>query len=186
MEKKCKLSSEEEHESSDYDSSESTILLDLFNEIMDMEGQMSEGGPNHKEDGCERNKTSCDKTLRAVRKLVLGKEKKDPEYERIEIQFDRHRVPKDDKLHFRQYPEIIDDITMTPVAKKLFIRSGAYPFQGTIDDSTLVNAMVQLARVLHHNYIRLEYFEFTSFAIHGTYSEHRENACVSIKGKRIK
>jgi len=167
----------------DFGSADSTILLDLFNDIMDLESELAQGDPTSYAEECGRSKTVCANSLKAVRKLVQDSS---PPYELIEIQFDRHKTPKADKLHFIQRPEVIDDHSQSlATTKKLFIRTGAYPFtSGSITDSTLVDAMAKIARVLNHNWIFMDDFEFTSFAIHGTYSDHRENAWVSIKGCR--
>jgi hypothetical protein len=191
MDRKRKAVSEHEEISveEDYGTSECTVLIDLFNDILDLEFQVSEGKPDHSADDCGRSKTACAKTLKAFRSIILGTKDEDgvePSYDTIEVQFDRHRVARTEKLHFDQYPEIIDATIGNPAVKKLFLRTGEYPFTTSITDSTLMDGMVKIARVLAHNWITLEHFTFTSFAIHGTYGEHRENAWVSIQGRRIK
>jgi hypothetical protein len=167
----------------DFGSANATVLLDLFKDIMALESELARGDPMSYSDECKRSKTSCKDSLEAVRKIVQDAS---PPYEEFEVQFDRHKTPRDDLLHFVQRPTVVKDLGGGTEKRTLFLRTGTYPFiSGSITDSSLVDAMARVARVLHHNWMSMEDFEFTEFSIHGTYGDHRENAWVSIKGRRI-
>lgn len=182
--KKRKSSETEEGEKlEDFGSSDSTVLLDLFKDIMDIESEIARGDPKSYSEECGRSKTACANSMEIMRKIV---QESDPPYELIDIRFDRHRAPRADALHFVEIPGVIDqrkyDIGKE---RKLFICTGVYPFiSGSITDSTLVDAMAKIARILNHNWIFMDDFEFTSFSIHGTYGERRENAWIAITGRK--
>lgn len=173
-------SSDSDEEKEDADHSDSRLLLDLFVRHLDLEWELSET-PDHAEDRCGKSKTACARLSKAMKAVVMDRFS---EYDTLKIELDRHCCPKPDKLHFSMLPTIIDETIGNPKRKRLFLRTGAYPFVGSITDGSLVEKMAEIARLLHHNWISPEDFEFTEFAIHGIYSEHRENAWVTIQARK--
>jgi hypothetical protein len=154
-----------------------SALLDLFRlTLTDVWAAMGE--PLHRGSNCGRSMTACSMEMARVKNIVHGS------YDKITINFDRHGVSKKERLHFLKRMDIIEGTERRGGGKVLYIQHGSYPFITGITDATLGRGMIHMARALHHNWISPDDFTFTEVSIHGTYTQHREDAWVVIRGTR--